>query len=213
MPAPPDPSALPPLVGNCADEEAEVDRLRELTRHIGGQLEEAQTRLRRSAELASEARDRAMRALEVRTLVQTTRLAAEPPPASGQLTWAKLSFSTNEGRDAFESFRRRELSPAQLKTRFVELGETTAIAQITEEGRRQMRSDPTRPWPEEQQAVRDALAAREELRGHVREAQEARSQTVLLSEQERSLAVELEAARRRLDDCRRASSEPGSGGR
>jgi hypothetical protein len=88
--------------------------------------------------------------------------------------------------------------------RFSELGETTAITQITEEGQRQMRGDPTVPWPEERQAVRDAIAARDELRGHVQVAEEAQSAAVLFSERESALATELEVARQRLDDCRNA---------
>jgi hypothetical protein len=204
MAAPPESDGVSAAFGSCAEEEMELDRLQELLRHVAAQLEESQTRLRRTAELASGARDRAMRALEVRTSVQTARMAAKPPPTSERLTWAQLSFSTDEGRDAFESFRRRDMSPAQLKARLSELGETTALIQITEEGRRQIRSDPTVPWPEERQAVRDAITAREELRSHGREATEARSETVLLSERQRELTAELEAARQRLDDCRRA---------
>ncbi len=147
-----------------------------------------------------------MRALEVRTSIRAARLEAQPLPDTERLSWAQLSFSTNEGREAFESYRRREIDGAQLKTRFSELGETTAISQISEAGRRQMRSDPTVPWPEERDAVRDAIAAREELRAHVTEADEAQAESDQLGAQLQDLTEELDEARRRLDDCRQAAT-------
>jgi hypothetical protein len=207
MPSPPDAAGLATLSGGCAEEQMEVERLQELVRHVTAQLHEARTRRRRSAELASDARDRAMRALEVRASIRTARLQAAPPPETEKLSWAQLSFSTDEGREAFESFRSRDIGGAQLRSRLAELGETTAITQISEEGRRRMRSDPTIPWPEERDAVRDAIAAREELRAHVGEAEEAQAESDQLGARQRDLNEELRAAVERYEHCRQARAD------
>lgn len=206
--APPEPPAgfapggLGAVSTGCTEEEMEVDRLQNELRLVSARLADEKARARESTESASLARDRAMRALEVRASVQTARRRGYYTGDGEPLTWAQLSFATDAGRTAFEAFRRRELTPAQLKERFTELGEHIALTQITEEGRRQMRRDPNIPWPEERQAVRDAIAARDELRAHERDAETARADALQLGQRERELTEELAAARVRLDDCR-----------
>jgi hypothetical protein len=199
------PGGIEAVFTGCGDEEMEVDRLQNELQVVSGQLDEQQRRARQSDESASRARHRAVRALEVRASVQAARGRGDYADEGTPLTWAQLSFTTDEGRLAFESFRRREMTPAQLRQRFTELGEHAALTQIIEEGRRQMRRDPTIPWPEERQAVREAILARDELRGHERVAELARAEARQLADRERELTEELAAARSRLEDCRRSN--------
>ena len=191
-----------PVPGDCADAEREVDRLRELRRHVRAQLGDAEARARRSAELASDARDRSMRALEVRTSMKTSRENAAPVPEAERLGTGEIAFSSDDGRRAFDEFRRREIDAKTLKQRLTDLGELTAIAQISDAGRRELRSDRSVPWVEERNAARAALAARDELRAHESDARESAAEVSELSARDTELAHELEAAERRLAECR-----------
>jgi hypothetical protein len=201
LPDPPSaPTAVVAAYHPCVSEQREVNRLQDEIRANAARREEALARARTSAELASRARDRAMRALEVRASVQTARQSA-PTTETGQLTWASLSFETDEGRAAFDAFRRGEIGASDLRARFTELGEQRALAQIVEEGRRRLRADPDVPWPEERQAVHDAIAARDELREHERDVERARADAQAFAEHEAELEAQLEMARQQLEDC------------
>jgi hypothetical protein len=202
MSQPSDALGVAPVPGECADAEREVDRLRELLRHVRAQLGDAQARARRSAELASDARDRSMRALEVRASMKTAREHAPPVSDAERLSTGEIAFSSDDGRRAFDAFRRREIDAKTLKQRLTDLGELTAIAQISDAGRRELRADRSLPWIEERNAARAALAARDELRAHERDAQEFASEVAQLSARDAELTSELEAAERRLDECR-----------
>lgn len=195
-------------MNECALEEREVERVEHELRSLSAQLHEARRRLREAIELASRARDRAMRALEVRTSVRQTRLSGEHRVDPYKLDWSQLSFTTDAGREALSAFRHGAIDSAGLRERLTELGELNAVAQIVAEGQRRSRTDPTTPWPEERRAVRDAVAARDELRAHERDAERARVDTAQLEAREREVNEDLVAARKRLDDCRRGHSGP-----
>jgi hypothetical protein len=196
------------LLGSCAAEEREVDRLENAARQVSLQVEQRRRQMRDEMEHASRARDRAMKALEARTSLRAARLAGEHTSTREPLTWAQLSFTTDEGRGVFERFRRGEMPPVELRRELSQLGEHRVIAQIIAEGDRRRRSDPAIPWPEEQQAVRDAIAARDDLRGHERAATAAHREAQHLSERADEIARELALARQRLDECRRAAERP-----
>jgi hypothetical protein len=201
LPEPPAaPTAVVPAYNPCVGEQGAVNHLQDEIRANAARRDEALDRARASAELASRARDRAMRALEVRASVQAARRAS-PPDGADRLTWAGVSFSTDEGRAAFDSFRRGEIGAAQLRVRFSELGEDHALAQIVEEGRRRMRADPDTPWPEEREAVRDAITARDELRQHEREVDRARADADAFAARHTELEAQLDTARQELEDC------------
>lgn len=203
-----EPGDLAAVLGTCADEEREVERLEHATRQVAMQLEQARRRTRDEMDQASRARDRAMKALEARTSLRAARLAGEHTFTREPLTWAQLSFTTDEGRVVFERFRRGEMPPVELRRQLSQLGEHRVIAQIIAEGDRRRRSDPTIPWPEEQQAVRDAIGARDELRAHERAASEAHAEAQRLAARADEIARELATARQRLDDCRRSAERP-----
>jgi DNA-binding beta-propeller fold protein YncE len=209
MPPPSGTPATAPASGGCDRYADDVDRLEQLVRDVTSQLDDVQAHRRRSSESASGARDRAMRALEVRTSVRTQRLAARPRPPQARLSWSQLSFRTSEGRAVVDAFRRRQVDAVQLKARLAELGEASVIDQIAGEGRHALRTDPEIPWPEERQATRDAIAARDELRHHQREVDEAGARVAQLAARRAELTDDLDRARRLLDDCRRANATAG----
>jgi hypothetical protein len=103
------------------------------------------------------------------------------------------------------------MAPAALRARFAELGEERALAQIVEEGRRRMRADPDVPWPEERQAVHDAIAARDELREHEQDVETARADAEACTAREAELQRELEQARKELEDCLAGRRADGTG--
>jgi hypothetical protein len=191
-----------PGAPDCSEVEREVERCRELRRHVRAQLDDTQARARRAAESASDARDRVMRALEVRATMRSAREHAPPVPPAERLGVAELAFSTADGRRALEQFRRREIDAATLKRHLMDLGELTAIAQISDAGRRELRADRSIPWIEERTAARDALAARDELRAHEDEVRVLASEASDLAARDAQLAQELESAERRLAECR-----------
>jgi hypothetical protein len=199
---------LASVLGGCSAEEAEVDRLQDEARQVSLETDQARARVRDEIEAASKARDRAMKALEVRTSLRASRLAGEQTAPRQELTWAQLSFTTDEGRHLFDRFRREEITAVQLRRELSELGEHRVIAQIIAEGDRQRRSDPRIPWPEEQQALREAIAAREQLRGHERQAAAAQADAEQLAQRSRAIEQHLQVARQRLDDCRRSAPRP-----
>jgi sugar lactone lactonase YvrE len=200
----PSPAQQPSLVatlGRCAAEERDVDRLEHELRSLAAQLHDARRRWREAVEQASRARDRAMRALEVRTSVRNARLAGEQKAETYKLDWTQLSFTTDAGREALSSFQSGAIDANQLRDRLTELGELNAVAQIVAEGQRRSRSDPSNPWPEERQAVHDAVAARDELRVHEHDAEQARIEVAQWEQREQEVNEELADARRRLDEC------------
>lgn len=204
MPPTPPNHATDPASGGCDAYAEEVDRLLLVLRDVTSQLDDAQALRRRSSDSASRARDRAMRALEVRTSVRDQRLAVRPRKPEDRLSWAQLPFRTDEGRNAVEAFRRGQIDAAQLEARLAQLGEASVIERIVEEGQHELRTDPAIPWPEERQATRDAIEARDDLRRHQRAVDEAGAQVQQLAARRAALADELDRARRLLDECRKA---------
>lgn len=188
----------------CADEEREVQQLDAELHQLAARLADVRSAGRAAAERASEARDRAMRALEVRESVRATREGGGRAPDDGSpLRALSLQFASDEGREAFDAFRRGELDAAGLRARLTDLEERSVIDQIEREGRRLRRTDRRLPWPEEQEAVRQAIAAREALRSHQRAAEAAQIEIERLTDRERDLLERLADARRRLEECRR----------
>jgi hypothetical protein len=194
------------VVTGCGDEEMLVDRLQNQLRQVSVQITDLRARAREAGERASDARNRAMRALEVRDSVRARRAQGEGPGDEAPLRSTQLTFTTDRGRALLDAYGRREISPSELRSRLTDLGEHEVVNQIVAEGRRQIRRDPTIPWPEERQAVGDAIAARDELRVHLRDAEASRVEAEELARRERELTEELAVARVRLDDCRNSQT-------
>jgi len=194
-------------MGPCAAEEVELAEAEDTMRQVVGQRHGAEARLADANDRmrGAEQREKASRAKaeDLRKQRKGTHAdepdqetAGESPPP--KLSLAELGLTTEAGRAALQAFGRGELDAVELRQRWEELGEHTAVGAVQGQSEKIAR---TTPWPEEREATLAADQAQLELEQAERDGRDAKADIERLTRREQQLAARIETARTAVDEC------------